>query len=128
MSSIRQVTNAAGQQYGYLFDDIGNRQRSEVSGQWSDYTANLLNQYESRTVPGFIDILGSTASNATVTVNGTTAGRQGEYFRHELALANTNNAAYSSVAIIASMTSGTNDLAVINTGSVLGVNSPHLTD
>ena len=47
--SLGQVTNAvrrwsdgalvAGQQYGYLFDDIGNRQRSEVSGLCDVFSA-----------------------------------------------------------------------------------------
>jgi len=86
-------TNAAerviGQSYSYLFDGIGNRKSSGIGVPpvQSEYTANLLNQNTQRTVSGFIDILGSAASNATVAVNGTTAGRQGEYFRHELALA-----------------------------------------
>ncbi len=78
-------TNVVGQSYSYLFDDIGNRQRSEVSGQRSDYTANLLNQYENRTVAGAFWQLGSAHSNAAITVAGqTNVLRQGEYFAKEL--------------------------------------------
>ena len=44
------------------------------------YTANALNQYSQRTVPGYADVRGSATNTATVTVNGNTAWRLGEYF------------------------------------------------
>jgi len=78
--SLGQVTSAVrkwndgtvveGQQYGFLFDDIGNRKTATVNSNVSEYTANLLNQYTQRTVPGFVDIIGSAANSATVTVRG----------------------------------------------------------
>jgi YD repeat-containing protein len=71
----------AGQQYGFLFDDIGNRKTATLNSNVSEYAANLLNQYTQRTVPGLVDIIGAAASNATVTVNQVVAGRKGDYFR-----------------------------------------------
>jgi len=72
--------------------------------RYQNYTANLLNQYTTRTVPGYVDILGAAATNATVTVLGSAgdppavpgdppgtsrATRQGEYSRCELSFDNT---------------------------------------
>jgi YD repeat-containing protein len=52
----------AGQQFGYSFDDIGNRTQTQAGGnelglglRTANYSANNLNQYESRTVPGAVD-------------------------------------------------------------------------
>ena len=52
-------TPVAGQQFEYGFDDIGNRQSAAHGGNASGsdlrvetYTANALNQYTQRTVPG----------------------------------------------------------------------------
>jgi YD repeat-containing protein len=42
-----------GQQFGYGFDTIGNRGTASLEGNTGSYTANLLNQYTQRTVPGF---------------------------------------------------------------------------
>ena len=95
--SLGQVTNGVkyfydgtlvpGQQFGYLFDDIGNRKQTTAGGDQSgnnrrlaNYTANNLNQYTSRDVPGYVDILGSANPQATVTVNLQRAIRQGSYF------------------------------------------------
>ena len=43
----------------------------------ADYSANLLNQYTNRVVPGAIDVFGSANSGATVTVNGASTHRFG---------------------------------------------------
>jgi len=63
----------AGQQFEYLFDDIGNRQSTKAGGDQSGaslrpatYTANDLNQYTQRTVPGYVSVLGTANSAATV--------------------------------------------------------------
>ena len=45
--------------------------------------ANGLNQYASRSVPGYLDILGFAAAGTTVTVNGRATLRQGGYFYAE---------------------------------------------
>src|SRR5438552_2747556 len=58
-------TPVAGQQFEYSFDDIGNRTSTKAGGnengtglRTAAYTANDLNQYTSRDVPGAIDVLG----------------------------------------------------------------------
>jgi hypothetical protein len=58
-------TPVAGQQFEYSFDDIGNRKETRVGGDGAglslrsaSYSANALNQYTSRDVPGFVDIRG----------------------------------------------------------------------
>ena len=71
--------------FGYAYDPIGNRTSStewDENGvaRTSHYTANELNEYESRTVPGYVTILGEAATDATVTVNGNQAWRKGAYF------------------------------------------------
>ena len=76
-------TPVSGQQFNYAFDDIGNR--DETGGRASaesDYSANYLNQYTSRTVAGAVDVVGIANPTAAVTVNGNTAYRQGEYFHY----------------------------------------------
>ena len=67
-----------GQQYEYTFDNIGNRTTNRFGGDANGanlrsfaYTANNLNQYSSRTVPGFLETCGAAQATATsVTVNG----------------------------------------------------------
>jgi len=57
-------TAVAGKQFEYAFDDIGNRKTNKFGGDSSgaglrpaSYSANNLNQYTSRTVPGYVNIL-----------------------------------------------------------------------
>ena len=86
--SARRTLNGEevrGFSFGYAYDPIGNRTSST---EWdengvpytSHYTANELNEYESRTVPGHVTVLGEAATDATVTVNGNPAWRKGVYF------------------------------------------------
>lgn len=83
-----------GAQTEYNFDNIGNRTSARNGGnqfgvlRQSNYTANSLNQYSHRTVPGALDITGSANTNATVTVNNEGTVRKGEYFYKELAVDN----------------------------------------
>jgi len=77
----------AGQQYGYLYDDIGNRKDSREGGdaigaglQTTSYTANLLNQYTSIVTPGVASVNGLANATNVVTVNGAATARQGEYW------------------------------------------------
>ncbi len=67
----------------------------------ASYTANSLNQYTSRTVPGAVDILGIANSAATVTVNSLATYRKGEYFWKELNVANGSGPQYANVTVIA---------------------------
>ncbi len=103
-------TPVAGQQFEYGFDDIGNRTGTKVGGDASganlrsaSYTANKLNQYSSRTVPGYVDVTGVALAGSTVTVNGPTPPvyRRTEYFRKELTAANTSLPVWQSVSVAA---------------------------
>ena len=109
---LGQVTNAvrrwvlddtpvAGLDFGFQFDDIGNRRRTTRGDATSDYTANSLNQYDERTVPGSIDITGTAAINAIVTVNKERTTRKGEYFHRRLVVDNSAAAVKKDVSVIA---------------------------
>jgi YD repeat-containing protein len=99
-------TPVAGQQFEYGHDDIGNRTHTRTGGDESganlrqaNYTRNLLNQYSSRTVPGYADVLGLTLATYTVTVNDAATHRKGEYFRRELSIGNSSDPVWESVTV-----------------------------
>jgi RHS repeat-associated protein len=112
-------TPVAGQQFVYAFDDIGNRQSAGNGGnqfggnlRYQNYSANTLNQYTQRTVPGYLELVGTANSNATVSLWGSggllsPSSRKGEYFWAELPVNNTTGAVWLSVT----------NLAVLNNGS-----------
>ncbi len=120
-------TPVAGQQFGYNFDSIGNRTSTQAGGdQWganllsASYSANTLNQYTSRSVPGALDILGAATNMATVTVNNYPASRKGSYYRAEIPVANGSGPVYQSVTNLAVLNRGTNaDLIGSTTGHIL---------
>jgi len=69
----------------FAYDPIGNRTSSSAhdergEAQVSTYTANSLNQYVSRTMPGFAAVRGEADPDATVTVNENPTYRLGAYF------------------------------------------------
>jgi hypothetical protein len=79
----------------YLFDDIGNRLSASSGGDQTGsnlraqpYTANNLNQYSQRTVPGYVDVFGTSTNTSTVTVNQQSTYRHGDYYRAELSVDN----------------------------------------
>src|SRR5438876_8902146 len=119
-------TPVAGQQFEYGFDDIGNRRFAASGGdQWGanlryeNYTANNLNQYTQRTVPGAADIIGAAASNARVTVNNRASYRKGEYFRNESPITNSAAPVYQSLTNLAVLANGTNaDFTVTSIGTL----------
>ncbi len=120
-------TEVAGQQYGYQFDDIGNRKQSAVSGQPSAYTANALNQYEQRTVPGHVDVTGLATNAATVTVNNIRASRHGDYFHAALQFSNISAPVYTNlvtVGVLQNAGSNQMDIVATKTGAVFVVQSP----
>ncbi len=90
---------AAGYQFGYGYDGIGNRTETEVNGRQAAYAANALNQYTQRDVPGALDVRGSSAATATVRVNGQTAQRQGEHFYKAVPADNSTAAQYPSIQV-----------------------------
>ena len=116
----------AGQQFGYAFDDIGNRTSTTAGGDQfggnqrsASYSANSLNQYTSRTVPGAVDVIGSATNLSTVTVNNVRTYRHSDYFRAELPLANAGGAVWQSVTNLAVLSQGTNaDIIATNIGNV----------
>jgi len=72
------------------------------------YTNNLLNQITSRAVPGTNDIQGIAHASATVTVNGQSTYRKGEYFWKDLPIANQAGPALANVTTVGAMAGTTN--------------------
>jgi RHS repeat-associated protein len=94
-------TAVTGQQFGYGFDNIGNRTVA-MSGsagnlRTTSYTANSLNEYVSISTPGYKDILGVAFATNAVTVNGGLADRKAEYFHREIAVGNGNGPLWQEV-------------------------------
>ena len=105
-------TAVTGQQYGYNFDNIGNR----TSALWGSvgnmstniYAVNGLNEYTNIVTPGCKDILGLAIATNTVTVNTGVADRKGEYFHRQISIANNNGPLWQNVSITSgSPTNGT---------------------
>jgi hypothetical protein len=82
-------TPVPGEQFGNVFDDIGNRTNTTQGGNQfgsglrsATYTVNDLNQYTSRTVPNGFDVLGQANVASSVLVNGSpVAYRNGEFYQ-----------------------------------------------
>ena len=67
-----------GMKFEYAYDDIGNRTETKRNDQASldaAYTPNTLNQYQSRVVPGAVEINGLAVVGGTTKVNGTTLAK-----------------------------------------------------
>ena len=101
-------TPVSGQQFGYAYDNIGNRQTASFGGdtnglnlRTNTYTNNSLNQYIGITTPGYENILGAALATNSVTVNNGTADRKGEYFHREIAVANGSGPVWQNVTNIA---------------------------
>ncbi len=97
----------AGQQMEYVFDSSGNRISTKAGGdaqgsnlRQASYTANALNQYQQRTVPGALYVTGTANAAATVTVNDQSTYRRGDYFYKELAIDNTAAPAYLQIKAV----------------------------
>src|SRR5262249_46284225 len=90
------------------FDTIGNRTQTLAGGDQngasqrvSTYTPNNLNQHTQRSVPGAADVMGLSYATNTVTVNGNTAYRKGEYFRNQVAVDNSGAALWTNMIVAA---------------------------
>lgn len=90
------------QQFGYVFDSIGNRQSENRNGHAFSYMPNNVNQYIQRTVPGAINISGVAETSAKVTIQKTSLGntatafsklpdRTSKYFSKEYVFENSSN-------------------------------------
>ena len=105
-------TAVTGQQYGYNFDNIGNR-TSALWGSVGNMSANIyavngLNEYTNIVTPGCKDILCLAIATNTVTVNTGVADRKGEYFHRQISIANNNGPVWQNVSITSgSPTNGT---------------------
>ena len=88
LTSARRTKNGQpipGFSEDFDYDPIGNRRSSATynekgEAQTSTYQANNLNQYTSRTTPGYAAVRGEAAPEATVTVNENPAFRLGSYY------------------------------------------------
>ena len=97
-------TLMAGAQFNYAFDAIGNRLWTEAGGdatgnglRHAAYTNNLLNQITARDVPGAADLTGSAHPQVAVTVNGSTANRQSNYYHQVLTWNNATGAVWAAI-------------------------------
>ncbi len=92
----------------FAYDPIGNRTTVTHNGNSATYTANSLNQYTQRTVPGYFDVAGAdTATTVTVAKSGgptDTATRHGNYFFDAYGLTNTSAPIFSTLTITGSGT------------------------
>ena len=102
----------AGYQFGYSFDGIGNRLTADHGGDalgqnliHEVYTPNDLNQYTGESVPGAAWIVGAATTTTTVSVNGTTASRQGTNYSQKITADNSAGPAKLPVTVHASGTS-----------------------
>lgn len=127
-------TPIAGEQFSYNFDEIGNRRSTAVGGdqygsnlRYASYSANTLNQYTSRTVPGAIDVIGSATNASTVTINNLPTYRYGEFYRAQLSIPNESGAVWQSVTNLSVLNrTGSTDLISSITGSVYLAQTPEL--
>jgi RHS repeat-associated protein len=122
-TNLASTANAIdGQAYLYGYDLIGNRSETYIgdmlNGSKHTYTANSLNQYTQKTVPGKARIMGAAASDANVTVNNQTTTRYGQYFQSYLDIANSSSAAYPLINIVGvKKNAGTSGLDVVTTAT-----------
>lgn len=124
-------TPVAGEQGTFSFDDIGNRNSAAGGGDQyglnlrsANYTNNNLNQITSRTVPAYVDVLGTATNTATVTVNNLPTYRRNDYFRAELSVTNTSPL-WIGATNLAVLNNGTNaDIIASTTGFVFVAQSP----
>jgi RHS repeat-associated protein len=95
-----------GNQTEYSLDNVGNRNASKSGGnplgqlRQSNYTANSVNQYSQRTVPGAVDITGTANNSATVSVNDGATTRRADYFYREVAVDNSAAPVYPQVLVV----------------------------
>lgn len=93
----------AARNFGYAFDNIGNRASASVDGTADTYSANNLNQYTSRGHYPGVTVTGLAPASATVTINGNNASRQGDYYDFWIGLGNGSSSAWQSVSVNSSL-------------------------
>jgi len=115
-------TPYAGQQFGFTFDTIGNRTVALSGGDSAGaslrtniYSDNLLNQVTSRTVPGYVDILGLALLGNAVWVNGSNAYQKSEYFREQWPVSNASAAVWTNMTVTTPLATNSGGLFVAQT-------------
>lgn len=101
-SGVKRLANGdamLGHDYGYQYDDIGNRVGTTTNGLSATYTPNSLNQYDQREVPSFVEALGTAAATTEILLNGQTALRQGESWYYQQAVDNSGYPAWLDLLI-----------------------------
>ncbi len=150
--AIGQLTNAwktaadetmPGRHYGYAYDDIGNRARTTRANNTSDlilnptpvvtsdYTANLLNQYEERAIPAYGEISGTAHSDAVLSFQNMDtgerirAGRNAEWFHSFMPLSNNDTTSATNTIRMTAVFpgQGENGIDLINTNQTLNLSA-----
>ena len=128
ISGVKKDSNnnaMAGQSFNYSFDDIGNRltETKGMAGMDYNYTANNVNQYTQRTIPGAVPIAGSAATDATVRVKDVDTGqvyhttRDGKYFSKAVPVDNSTADKEANLEIHAVKFDTTEDKDIVKTVS-----------
>ena len=99
----------SGRHHAYSYDKAGNRltsSRTGFGGTVDNYTANALNQYDSRE-NNVAHVAGTAQASASVTVSGgavvSLLGRQGRYWDAQVVLNNTNGPVLANLSIKATL-------------------------
>ncbi len=121
-SDFKPVT---GQQYEYCYDNIGNLKTNWSGGDASGqnlrptaFTVNGLNEYTGITIPSYKDVCGVAYANVTITVNGQSTDRKGEYYHSELSVTNVGGALWQTVTV-AGATNTTGNLLIAPSSATL---------
>lgn len=146
--SLGQLSNAwktangtivPGRQYGYQHDDIGNRIKTVRGNNVSDlvlnptpevtseYTANLVNQYEQRTIPAYAEVSGTGRVDAVLSFQNLAtgdrirAGRNGTWFHTYMPLSGNTAGTVTNLVRMTGVLAGqgTNGVDLINTNQTL---------
>ena len=126
-SGKRQLASGAlagGEQFEYNYDDIGNRTSTKAGGDASgnnlrvaNYSANTVNQYTSRDVPGSVWVVGDAATN--LALQGMAEGRpfaiqrqDGQRFFGEGVVSNGQSAVFAKVIVAGKASGMLNDVEI----------------
>ena len=117
----------AGFNEDFAYDPIGNRISATDydetgAARTSTYTANALNQYTARTVPGWVSVRGLVDADATVAVNGNPAYALASgdlaYFFGSDDFDNSATGGFAELEVSATISDGINDLVSVATNRV----------
>jgi hypothetical protein len=71
-------------------------------------------------VPAYRDVIGIAVATNSVTVNGSTAYRKGEYFRKELSIDNSSTSVWQSVSVVSGGETNSGNLFLAKTAETFG--------